>query len=101
MPGPSYGGDTSTTSQPTRSMPRSARTNASASAVEKPPTSGVPVPGANAGSRKSMSNDTKTGLSPAFVAHELAVSRRAEVAQLVGRRDREAEVARVLDVSAP
>src|SRR3954465_8332066 len=61
-PALSYGGETSTTSQPTRSIPRSARRNASASAVEKPPTSGVPVPGAKAGSRKSMSNDRKTGL---------------------------------------
>ena len=64
MPGPSYGGETSTTSQPASLIPRSARRNASASAVEKPPTSGVPVPGANAGSRKSMSNETNTGRAP-------------------------------------
>src|SRR5206468_9759057 len=65
-PGPSYGGETSTTSQPSSRIPRRLRTNASASAVEKPPTSGVPVPGANAGSRKSMSNDMNTGRSPTF-----------------------------------
>src|SRR4051812_9214897 len=62
LPALSYGGETSTTSQPTRSIPRSERSKASASAVENPPTSGVPVPGAKAGSRKSMSNDRKTGL---------------------------------------
>ena len=33
-------------------------------AVEKPATSGVPVPGAKAGSRKSTSNERNTGRSP-------------------------------------
>src|SRR3970282_900921 len=36
---------TSTTSKPTKSMPRSARTMASASWAVRPPGSGVPVPG--------------------------------------------------------
>ena len=77
-------------------IPRSARRNASASAVEKPPTSGVPVPGAKAGSRKSMSNETKTGRAPTLPEHELAVGGRPEVAQLVGGEHGEAEVARSL-----
>jgi len=61
---PVKGGETSTTSAPARRIPRSARRKASASAVEKPATSGVPVPGANAGSRKSMSKERKTGRWP-------------------------------------
>src|SRR5581483_9995875 len=56
-PAPSYGGETSTTSAPTSRRPRSARSSATASAVEKPAISGVPVPGAKSGSRKSMSNE--------------------------------------------
>ena len=46
FPDGSNGGDTSTTSPPMRSRPRSPRRNASASRVVMPPTSGVPVPGA-------------------------------------------------------
>src|SRR5206468_12241862 len=45
-PGPSYGGDTSTTSAPTRESPWRARTRLSASYDVSPPTSGVPVAGA-------------------------------------------------------
>src|SRR3954463_12052180 len=66
-PGPSYGGETSTTSAPTRSILRNARRKASASVVERPPTSGVPVPGANAGSRTSTSKERKTGRLPTRV----------------------------------
>src|SRR5262249_18540795 len=55
-PGPSYGGETSTMSAPTSDWPTSARTSTSASYDVSPPTSGVPVPGANAGSSASMSN---------------------------------------------
>src|SRR5699024_4363291 len=42
----SYGGDTSTRSQPTRSRPRRPRTISSACCDVRPPTSTVPVPGA-------------------------------------------------------
>src|SRR2546430_8321002 len=56
-PGPSDGGETSTTSAPTSACPASARTSTSASYEASPPTSGVPVPGANAGSTASMSNE--------------------------------------------
>src|SRR5262249_36119987 len=56
-PGPSYGGETSTTSAPTMFRPASARTSTSASYDVSPPTSGVPVAGANAGSTASMSHD--------------------------------------------
>ena len=66
-PVPSYAGATSTTSQPARLIPRKDRRNATASAVEKPAISGVPVPGAKAGSRKSMSKDMKTGRSPTLL----------------------------------
>lgn len=54
----SYDGATSTRSPPTMSSPASPRSMAWASRTVTPPTSGVPVPGAKAGSRQSMSNDT-------------------------------------------
>src|SRR5207342_2338105 len=63
-PGPSYGGLTSTTSYPENESPPSARTNPSASRVLSPPASGVPVPGAKAGSRTSTSKEKKSGPSP-------------------------------------
>src|SRR5204863_9785210 len=56
-PGPSYGGETSTTSAPTRFIPASPRNRASASYEVSPPTSGVPVAGAYAGSTASISNE--------------------------------------------
>jgi len=65
FPEGSNGGDTSTTSPPIRSRPRRPRTNACASIVVIPPTSGVPVPGANAGSRQSISKEMYVGPSPA------------------------------------
>ena len=51
----SYCGATSTTSPETMSSPTSPRKSSSASRVVKPPISGVPVPGAKAGSRLSTS----------------------------------------------
>src|SRR5207237_5672878 len=56
-PGPSYGGETSTTSAPTSDWPTSARTSVSASYDVRPPTSGVPAAGADAGPTASMSNE--------------------------------------------
>src|SRR5258705_8378304 len=55
-PGPSKSGATSTTSPPTRGRPARPRTSCCASWLVRPPTSRVPVPGANAGSTPSMSN---------------------------------------------
>ena len=54
VPG-SNDGATSTRSPPTKSIPRRARNSRSASRAVMPPASGVPVPGASAGSRLSMS----------------------------------------------
>src|ERR1700733_5348738 len=54
----SYWGAISTTSPPTTSRPRQPLRIAKASTELKPPTSGVPVPGAKAGSRPSMSKVT-------------------------------------------
>ena len=54
----SKGGETSTTSAPTMFSPARPRTSRSAVFVSKPPTTGVPVPGAQDGSRKSMSKLT-------------------------------------------
>ena len=51
----SNGGDTSTTSMPQMSRSPKPRSIASACALERPPATGVPVPGAKAGSRQSMS----------------------------------------------
>src|SRR5208283_701730 len=51
----SYCGETSTRSQPTKFNPASARTKSRICTLEKPPTCGVPVPGANAGSTTSIS----------------------------------------------
>ena len=53
----SYCGATSTRSPPTMSMPFSPRRIACASRVVSPPISGVPVPGAKAGSSASMSKE--------------------------------------------
>ena len=53
----SYAGATSTTSAPTRCTPLSPRSTASSSRLVMPPASGVPVPGANAGSSTSMSTE--------------------------------------------
>lgn len=53
----SYCGATSTTSPPTRSTPFSPRRSSSTSRVVSPPTYGVPVPGAKAGSTLSTSKD--------------------------------------------
>ncbi len=64
MPLGSYGGETSTTSNARKSIPVSARRYASACELVGPPTSGVPVPGANAGSTKSTSKDRNAGASP-------------------------------------
>jgi hypothetical protein len=64
MPAGSKDGATSTQSNARKSIPVSARRYASASPLVGPPTSGVPVPGANAGSTKSMSNDRNAGASP-------------------------------------
>ena len=49
---------------PVNRMPASARTSASASRGSSPATSGVPVPGANAGSITSMSKLKNAGASP-------------------------------------
>src|SRR5690348_18127377 len=57
----SNGGETSTTSKPTRvESPVALRRSSSACRVESPPAEGISVPGANAGSRTSMSNETCT-----------------------------------------
>ena len=53
----SNGGDTSTTSAPTSGRPRRPRSSVCACNVVNPPISGVPVPGANTGSRPSMSKE--------------------------------------------
>ena len=55
LPDGSYGGETSTRSQPTRFMPQQPRIISRACIVVRPPISGVPVPGAKAGSRLSIS----------------------------------------------
>ena len=52
----SNGGDTSTTSPPTKLILFSALIIVCASLTLKPPTSGVPVPGAKVGSIPSISN---------------------------------------------
>lgn len=57
-------GATSTTSMPTIFSPPRLRTIFSACALDSPPGTGVPVPGAADGSRQSMSNVTYTGWSP-------------------------------------
>ena len=53
----SKGGDTSTRSIPTRSRAPRPRTSSSACQLASPPGTGVPVPGAKAGSRPSMSKE--------------------------------------------
>src|SRR5512147_2884711 len=58
LPLGSKGGETSTTSPPIRLRPCSPRTTSCASRVVMPPISGVPVPGANTGSRPSTSKLT-------------------------------------------
>src|SRR5580765_5307160 len=63
-PALSYGGETSTTSKPLKRSPASERMKASASCGKRPATSGVPVPGANAGSSTSMSKLKNAGPSP-------------------------------------
>ena len=73
--------------------PPSARRKASASAVVSPPTSGVPVPGANAGSRKSTSNVRNTGRCPARARTRLA-KLRARACAAGRRQEGEAERAR-------
>ena len=60
----SYAGATSTTSAPTMVMPSSPRSRCSSSRLLRPPISGVPVPGAKAGSRTSTSTERKTGPGP-------------------------------------
>lgn len=55
---------TSTRSPPTTFSPLQPRTISSPCIEVSPPISGVPVPGAKAGSSPSMSNDIYTGLSP-------------------------------------
>ena len=57
MPVGSSAGSTSTTSAPTRLTPANRRSRPKASAELKPPQTGVPVPGAKAGSMQSMSNE--------------------------------------------
>src|SRR5215203_2543709 len=54
----SYGGETSTMSAPTTLTPTRARSVCNSSRLVSPPASGVPVPGAWAGSRTSMSTET-------------------------------------------
>ena len=54
----SYAGATSTMSAPTRFSALKDRRIASSSRLSSPPDSGVPVPGANAGSSTSMSTET-------------------------------------------
>ena len=56
--GASYWGATSTTSPPTTWSPRTPRSSSSTSRGVRPPTSGVPVPGAKPGSTLSTSKDT-------------------------------------------
>ena len=51
----SYGGDTSTRSIPTKLISSNDLMNSKAYQVATPPQTGVPVPGAKAGSRKSIS----------------------------------------------
>ena len=50
---------------PIKSSGASPRTNSSPCQLARPPATGVPVPGAKAGSRPSMSKDKYTGASPA------------------------------------
>src|SRR5262249_33248568 len=56
-PGPSYGRARSTMCAPTTHSPGTASTSRGAASDVSPPTSGVPVPGGNAGSTASMSNE--------------------------------------------
>ena len=63
LPGELYMAATSTQSAPTILKPLSARRHDIASPDVTPPISGVPVPGANAGSTKSTSNETNAGWS--------------------------------------
>ena len=58
IPPRSNGGETSTMSAPAISSPASRRTMPCASRMLRPPASGVPVPGAKAGSSESMSKET-------------------------------------------
>ena len=61
MSAESYGGDTSTTSTPTTGSSRQTlRTESSSWRADRPPGSGVPVPGAWPGSQTSMSTERKT-----------------------------------------
>ena len=59
-----------TSSSPTKSIDPSARRIASASRDDRPPATGVPVPGAKAGSRASMSN---VRVRPSHVADSRAL----------------------------
>src|SRR5215208_366871 len=56
----SIGGDTSTTSSPTSGNPCRDLINVITSLDVNPPASGIPVPGAKAGSRQSMSSEIWT-----------------------------------------
>ncbi len=60
----SYAGATSTTSAETRLQEARPRRISSSSREVMPPASGVPVPGAWAGSRQSMSMEMYSGRSP-------------------------------------
>ena len=60
----SYAGATSTMSAPTRLSSPNDRRMLSSSRLVSPPASGVPVPGAYAGSSTSMSSETYVGRSP-------------------------------------
>ena len=60
----SYAGDTSTTSAEIKFNPERPLKTLTISLLVIPAISGVPVPGANAGSNTSISIDKYTGLSP-------------------------------------
>ena len=83
-------------------MPVRRRTIASASWADGPPGSGVPVPGAKAGSTTSMSKLMNAVASPTRCRIRAAVCRRPDIEQLLGGDVLEAElVAQVRPVGRP
>lgn len=84
----SKAGNTSTTSPPTQFTSLNARRYCKPICVDGPPTSGVPVPGAYAGSKKSTSNERKVGFWPTM--------RRTAAPSTRGLREPRSEVGRTL-----
>ena len=69
----SYAGETSTTSAEIKFIPDSPLITLTISLVVIPAISGVPVPGANAGSKTSISIDKYNGLSPTLFYSQIAL----------------------------